>query len=105
MNIENFNYAINDFTEDYEIMYLRSEDSSYYVYVVEEVEGRYGPQLLVVVDGMTSIFALPTIKAFNEGLKVGCFYIVIYTGEVFFDNGYTKHEYNIIQISEEEYRL
>lgn len=102
MNIENFDYAISRFTGDYEMMYLRSEDSSYYLYIVEEVEGRYGPQLLAVVDGMTTIFALPTIKAFSE-LETGCFYIITYRGEIFFDNGYTKHEYDIVQISEEEY--
>ena len=102
MNIENFSYAINNFTEEYEIMYLRSPGSSYYLYIVEEIEGQYGPQLLVAVDGMTTIYALPTIKAFKK-LRVGNFYFITYQGETLFDNGYTRHEYDIRRISEKEY--
>ena len=104
MNTKNFTYAYNSFTGENEIMYLRSEGTLYYVYVVEEIKGQYGPQLLVAVDGMTTIFALPTIKAFMEGLEVGNYYRVIYEGETFFDNGYTRHEYDIERISENEYQ-
>ena len=103
MDIENFSYAYNNFTGENEIMYLRTEGALYYIYVVEEIEGQYGPQLLVVVDGMTTIFALPTIKAFIQGLEVGNYYKIIYEGETIFDNGYTRHEYDIQRISENEY--
>lgn len=105
MNTENFDYAINNFTEEYEIMYLRCLGASYYLYVVEKTQGQYGPQLLVVVDGMTTIYALPTIKAFNTRLRVGNFYFITYQGETLFDNGHTRHEYDIRQISEEEYLM
>lgn len=104
MNLENFVYAYNNFTGEHEIMYLRSEGALYYIYVVEEIEGQYGPQLLVVVDGMTTIYALPTTKAFMEGLEVGNYYKIIYEGETFFDNGYTRHEYDIERISADEYK-
>lgn len=102
MNTENFTCAMNTFTGEHEIMYLRCVDASYYVYVIEEIEGRYGPQLLVVVDGMNTIYALPTIKAFSR-LSINCFYKITYLGEILFDNGYSKHEYDIKQISEEIY--
>lgn len=103
MTHENFTYAYNNFTGEHEIVYLRSEGTLYYVHVVEEIEGQYGPQLLAAVDGMTTIFALPTIKAFIQGLAVGNYYKIIYEGETFFDNGYTRHEYDIEHISKEEY--
>jgi hypothetical protein len=105
METENFAYAINNYTGEYEMMYLRNPEETYYLYIVEEVEGRFGPQLLAVVDGLTTIYALPTIKAFNDGLSVGCFYKIIYLGEYELDNGYTKHEYMIKEISETQYLL
>lgn len=103
MDTENFKYAINSYTEEYEMMYLRGIDETYYVYIVKEIEGRYGPQLLAVADGMSTIYALPTIKAFLQNLEVGQCYKLTYLGEITLDNGYTQHEYHITQISEEEY--
>lgn len=103
MDISNFNYAINNITGEYEILYLRDDETIYYLYVVDEIEGQYGPQLLAVVDGMETIYALPTIKAFVQGLVPKNFYKIAYEGEVFFDNGYTRHDYRIQHISEDEY--
>ena len=96
-------YSMNTFTGEHEIMYLRDVGALYYVHIIKKIEGAYGTQFIALVDGMTTAYALPTIKAFSESLTVGTYYKITYLGEHLFDNGYTKHEYDIQIISQAEY--
>lgn len=102
MDKEDLKMAINEFNGAPLIMYLRDEEHPYYIYIVDEVDGEYGEQKLAVADGMDTIYALPSIKAFEE-LDVGRFYKIKYLGLEEFENGWTRHNYAISIVSEEEY--
>lgn len=87
-----------------DITYLRGQiGADYYVYVYGEVEGDYGIQKEVAIDGTSNLTLLPTIKQFNDELEVGKFYIVTFEKEVTFGNNRKKYCYDIKEITEDEY--
>ena len=87
-----------------DIIYLRGQiGADYYVYVHDCLEGHYGAQFEVAVNGGNSLYLLPSIKQFTDELEVGKCFIIHYEKEVEFGNGRKKYCYKITEITEEEY--
>ena len=90
--------------EKRDIIYLRGQkDNPYYVYVHDCVQGTYGRQFEVAVNGGSTLYLLPTIKQFTDELEVGKCFIVTLRKEVSFGNNRKKYVYDIEEISEEQY--
>lgn len=86
------------------IVYLRGQlDNDYYVYVHDKVDGAYGIQYEVAINGSSELNLLPTIKQFTEELEVGKCFIVHFKDVIEFGNGRKKYCYDITEITEKEY--
>ena len=87
-----------------DIIYLRGQlHNPYYVYVHNCVQGTYGRQFEVAVNGDSVLYLLPTIKQFTDELEVGKCFIVTLRDKVSFGRNKTKYIYDIEEISEEQY--
>lgn len=87
-----------------DIIYLRGQiGADYYVYVHDQVNGAYGTQFEVAIDGGNTLSLLPTIKQFTDELKVGKCFIVTFEKVIEFGNNRKKYCYDIQEISEQEY--
>lgn len=77
----------------------------HYIYVESEVEGRWGDTYWISDNGMDTLEALPTIKAFKDfNFEVGKFYKVQCTDTIYWGNNKKKYVFDVIEeITEEEF--
>ena len=87
-----------------DIVFLRGQiGADYLVYVHGEIEGAYGKQFEVAINGESSLSLLPTIKQFTDELEVGKCFIVHYEKQITFGGNRKKYCYKITEITEDEY--
>ena len=86
-----------------DIIYLRSQvNADYYIYVHDKINGKYGVQFEVAVDGGNNLYLLPTLQQFTNELQVGKCFIITFKKTINLGK-YKKYCYDIVEISEQEY--